>query len=63
MTYIASAHETTKVSFYEMKFGRSKNLTIDLAIGRPDSNFIKPEYSTEYAYELSTKCTKAHCCW
>ncbi|CAC5421300.1 unnamed protein product [Mytilus coruscus] len=43
-----------------MMFGCSINLPIDLTIGHPDSNFIKPEYSTEYVYELSTKLEKNH---
>lgn len=60
MTYRASAHETTKVSPHEMVFGRSIKLPIDLSIGHPDSNLIKPEYSTDYAYELSTKLDKIH---
>ncbi|CAC5385330.1 unnamed protein product [Mytilus coruscus] len=60
MAYRASAHETTKVSPYEMMFGRSLNLPIDLTLRHPDSNFIKPEYSSEYVYELSTKLDKIH---
>ena len=60
MAYRASAHETTKVSPYEMMFGRSVNLPIDLVIGQPKSNFIAPEYNTEYVYELSKKLEQVH---
>jgi hypothetical protein len=43
MAYRAAVHETTKVSPYELMFGRTINLPIDLVIGHPDSNYIVPE--------------------
>jgi hypothetical protein len=50
MTYRAAVHETTKVAPYEMMFGRTINLPIDLVIGHPDSNNIVPEYSSGYVF-------------
>jgi hypothetical protein len=50
MAYRAAVHETTKVSPYEMMFGRTINLPIDLVIGHPDSNYIVPEYSSGYVF-------------
>ena len=60
MAYRAAVHETTKVSPYEMMFGRTINLPIDLVIGHPDSNYIVPEYSSGYVFSLSTKLEKIH---
>lgn len=48
MAYRSAVHETTKVSPYEMMFGRTINLPIDLVIGHPYSNYIVPEYSSGY---------------
>ena len=60
MAYRAAEHETTKVSPYEMMFGRSINLPIDLVIGHPDANFDPPRFNSEYAYELANKLEKIH---
>ena len=60
MAYRAAVHETTKVSPYEMMFGRTINLPIDLVIGHPDSNYIVPEYSSGYVFSLSKKLEKIH---
>jgi hypothetical protein len=56
----AAVHETTKVSPYEMMFGRTIHLPIDLVIGQPDSNYIFPEYSSGYVFSLSKKLEKIH---
>ena len=45
---------------YELIFGRTINLPIDLVIGHPDSNYIVPEYSSGYVFSLSTKLEKIH---
>ena len=60
MAYRASAHEITKVSPYEMMFGRNMNLTIDLIIGHPENNYMYQELHSEYVYELSQKIEKIH---
>jgi transposase InsO family protein len=60
MAYRAAVHEATKVSPYEMMFGRTINLPIDLVIGHPDSNYIFPVYSSGYVFSLSKKLEKIH---
>jgi transposase InsO family protein len=60
MAYQVAVHETTKVSPYEMMFGRTINLPIDLVIGHPDSNYIFPVYSSGYVFSLSKKLEKIH---
>jgi hypothetical protein len=61
VVYRAAVHDTTiKGSPYEMMFGRTINLPIDLVIGHPASNYIVPEFSSGYVFSSSKKLEKIH---